>query len=52
MKKVHKDLPQSQFVCSKCPKRFESEKKVQIHEQIHIPDNKKMVHPCPYCDKR
>ncbi|CAO1358418.1 unnamed protein product [Diamesa tonsa] len=50
MKKVHKDL--QQFVCSKCPKRFESEKKVQIHEQVHLPDDKKMIHPCPYCDKR
>ncbi|CAO1321513.1 unnamed protein product [Diamesa serratosioi] len=52
MKKVHNDIPPSPYVCSKCPKRFESEKKVQIHEQTHLPVDKKMVHPCPYCEKR
>lgn len=43
------DLP---FVCTKCPKRFPSEKKVKLHETVHLPESMKMVHPCPYCDKK
>ncbi|XP_059616276.1 zinc finger protein 271-like [Phlebotomus argentipes] len=40
------------FVCSKCPKRFSTEKKVRIHEVIHLPESEKLIHPCPYCDKK
>ncbi|KAJ6645360.1 Zinc finger protein [Pseudolycoriella hygida] len=40
------------FVCSKCPKRFSSESKVKLHENVHLPNQLKMVHPCPYCDKK
>lgn len=40
------------FVCSKCPKRFSCESKVRLHENVHLPDQLKMVHPCPYCDKK
>ncbi|KAG4065634.1 hypothetical protein HA402_012624 [Bradysia odoriphaga] len=40
------------FVCSKCPKRFSCESKVKLHENVHLPDQLKMVHPCPYCDKK
>uniref|UniRef100_A0A1B0CRH4 C2H2-type domain-containing protein n=2 Tax=Lutzomyia longipalpis TaxID=7200 RepID=A0A1B0CRH4_LUTLO len=40
------------FVCSKCPKRFSSEKKVKVHEAIHLPEAEKLIHPCPYCDKK
>ena len=40
------------FVCSKCPKRFATESKVKVHELVHLPKSLKMVHPCPYCDKK
>uniref|UniRef100_A0A1B0CYI6 Uncharacterized protein n=1 Tax=Phlebotomus papatasi TaxID=29031 RepID=A0A1B0CYI6_PHLPP len=40
------------FVCSKCPKRFSTEKKVKVHEVIHLPESEKLIHPCPYCDKK
>lgn len=40
------------YVCTKCPKRFTTMKKVKLHEQTHLPENEKMVHPCPYCDKK
>lgn len=43
------DLP---FVCTKCPKRFTTEKKVKLHEAVHLPEQLKMIHPCPYCDKK
>lgn len=52
MRTNHSEKEKGIFVCSTCPKRFSSEKKVRIHEQVHLPDELKMIHPCPYCDKR
>lgn len=40
------------FVCSKCPKRFNTEKKVKLHETVHLPASLKLIHPCAYCDKK
>ncbi|GAB0095751.1 Zinc finger C2H2 superfamily [Sergentomyia squamirostris] len=48
-KHTNEEMP---FVCSKCPKRFSSEKKVKVHEAIHLPESEKLIHPCPYCDKK
>lgn len=43
------DLP---FQCKVCPKKFVSEKRKIQHEFIHLPAEKKFIHPCPYCDKK
>lgn len=39
--------------CSKCSKKFQSERKLKHHEQIHLPNDKKQLFPCPYpeCNK-
>lgn len=40
------------FTCSKCPKTFNTEKKLQTHELVHLPESEKLIHPCPYCDRK
>ena len=51
VKKNHQE-PEKLFMCPQCPKHFDSEKKLKTHESVHLPDEKKMIHPCPYCDKK
>lgn len=39
------------FPCMKCPKRFLSMTRLNIHEEIHSPDSEK-IHMCSFCDKK
>ena len=54
MRIVHKDpeYENEVLVCTKCPKRFSTEKKLKIHEVVHLPNSLKLIHPCVYCDKK
>lgn len=52
--KTHKpksEVSENKFSCLQCPKKFFSEIKLKIHEEVHSPNSAK-VHPCPYCDKK
>lgn len=55
MKKVHRNLTNDEdrmmFPCKNCSKQFDTERKLKAHEQVHLPDDKKIVHSCPYCEK-
>uniref|UniRef100_A0A1B0CRG7 C2h2-type zn-finger protein n=2 Tax=Lutzomyia longipalpis TaxID=7200 RepID=A0A1B0CRG7_LUTLO len=40
------------YACSQCPKRFVTEKKLKVHETIHLPEEEKYIHPCSFCGKK
>lgn len=53
MKKCHNEEKKN-FECLKCCKILDSERKLKIHEQTHLPDDKKLIYPCPIvgCEKK
>ncbi|XP_059617687.1 zinc finger protein 616-like [Phlebotomus argentipes] len=40
------------YGCTLCPKRFITEKKLRVHETIHLPEEEKYIIPCPQCGKK
>jgi uncharacterized Zn-finger protein len=55
MKKTHLEQSKGGTIkCKKCPKTMTSVRKMKMHEQVHLPDDKKLIYPCPYaeCDKK
>lgn len=49
---AHVKRAHPEFVCKICPKKFDNEKSLKVHEQVHLPDDKKFKVNCPYCDKK
>ncbi|XP_059618617.1 oocyte zinc finger protein XlCOF6-like [Phlebotomus argentipes] len=39
------------FACSKCPKRFATNRSLYFHERTHLPDAERRIHRCPCCEK-
>ncbi|KAL7049161.1 hypothetical protein ACKWTF_003617 [Chironomus riparius] len=54
VKKTHAEQECKAFICSRCSREFDSERKLKLHEQVHLPDDRKLIHPCPFieCDKK
>lgn len=40
------------YQCPSCPKKFLLEKKLRVHQTVHLPHEEKAIYPCPYCDKK
>ncbi|XP_059618621.1 oocyte zinc finger protein XlCOF6-like [Phlebotomus argentipes] len=40
------------YVCSECGKRFTTKGNLQSHMTIHMPDEMRLIFPCPYCEKK
>lgn len=53
IKKFHSNVKRP-FICSKCNKKFDTEKKLKTHSLIHLPDDKKLIYSCPMddCDRK
>lgn len=39
-------------ICKTCGKEFRWPCDLRDHELIHLPDELKLLHPCPYCDMK
>lgn len=55
MKLKHLKRPtesENPFKCDQCPKSFLLKKTLRTHKVVHLPPEKKIYYPCPYCDKK
>lgn len=52
LRSTHPGSEKPLYSCSKCPKRFFLRFKLKLHESMHLPDDKKFIHPCHFCDKK
>lgn len=41
-----------EYACSKCPKRFPYRYCLKDHENIHLPDDLRMIYKCLQCEKK
>lgn len=40
------------FTCKVCSKEFSMPALLRKHELIHLPNDIRLIHPCPHCDKK
>lgn len=54
LKKCHGEQKGIHFMCSHCDRSFNSERKLKLHQQVHLPEEEKLIHPCPIsdCDRK
>lgn len=51
MKTKHTPNGPVDFACSKCPKRFAYRYRLKEHENVHLPNDVRMIYKCQECEK-
>lgn len=48
-----KHSPESEkYICDHCGKQFAEKNVLRKHVHTHLPNDLKLIHPCPICGKR